>query len=101
MSADINTAYASLMGTRKHTALSFSSGENVQAVIAMLDIIAGGEGEFAKRPFCHGGGCTVVSPLQYGADNCEVAIECIEMNAPIWVVIAPPVSYTHLRAHET
>tara|TARA_B100001996_G_scaffold120914_1_gene91445 strand:- start:259 stop:1779 length:1521 start_codon:yes stop_codon:yes gene_type:complete len=89
MSADINTAYASLMGTRKHTALSFSSGENVQAVIAMLDIIAGGEGEFAKRPFCHGGGCTVVSPLQYGADNCEVAIESIEMNAPIWVVIAP------------
>ena len=89
MSADINTAYASLMGTKKHTALSFSSGENVQSVIAMLDIIAGGEGEFVKRPFCHGGGCTVVSPLQYGTDNCEVAIESIKMNAPIWVVIAP------------
>ena len=58
MSADINTAYASLMGTKKHTALSFSSGENVQSVITMLDIIAGGEGEFVKRPFCHGGGCT-------------------------------------------
>ncbi len=89
LSADVNTAYASLKGTAKHTALSFSSGENVEPVMAMLDIIAGGEGKFAKRPFCHGGGCTVVSPLQYGTDNCEVAIESIKMNAPIWVVIAP------------
>jgi len=89
LSADVNTAYASLMGTSKHTALSFSAGENVRPVMEMLDIIAGGEGKFAKRPFCHGGGCTVVSPLQYGTDNCDVALECIKMNAPIWVVIAP------------
>ena len=89
LAADVNTAYASLMGTSKHIALSFSSGENVKHVLQMLDIIAGGEGQFIKRPFCHGGGCTVVSPLQYGTDNCEVAIECLALNAPIWVVIAP------------
>ena len=55
----------------------------------MLEVIAGGEGKFLKRPFCHGGGCTVVSPLRYGTDNCEVAVASIEFNAPVWVVIAP------------
>ena len=87
--ADINTAYASLMGTQKHTALTFSDGKNVKPTLEMLDIIAGGEGEFIKRPFCHGGGCTIVSPLQYGTDNCEVALASLQLNAPIWVVIAP------------
>ena len=87
--ADINTAYASVIGTLKHTALTFSDGKHVKPTLEMLDIIAGGEGKFVKRPFCHGGGCTVVSPLEYGTDNCEVAIASLEMNAPIWVVIAP------------
>jgi len=87
--ADINTAYASIMGTTKNVALTFGSATHVKPAIEMLDIIAGGEGKFKKRPFCHGGGCTVVSPLRYGVDNCEVALASIEMNAPIWVVIAP------------
>jgi|TARA_B100000959_G_scaffold78320_1_gene83126 trimethylamine--corrinoid protein Co-methyltransferase len=87
--ADINTAYASIMGTTKNIALTFGSADHIKPTIEMLDIIAGGEGKFKKRPFCHGGGCTVVSPLRYGADNCEVAVASIEMNAPVWVVIAP------------
>ena len=92
--ADINTAYASLVGTKKHTALTFSDGKHVKPTLEMLDIIAGGEGQFVKRPFCHGGGCTVVSPLEYGTDNCEVAIASLEMQAPIWVVIAPQAGAT-------
>ena len=87
--ADINTAYASIAGTKKHTALTFSDGKHVKPTLEMLDIIAGGEGQFVKRPFCHGGGCTIVSPLQYGTDNCEVAVASLQLNAPIWVVIAP------------
>ena len=89
LKADINTAYASVVGTAKHVALTFGSGDHVKPTIEMLDMIAGGEGKFLKRPFAHGGGCTVVSPLRYGTDNCEVAVAAIEMNAPVWVVIAP------------
>jgi trimethylamine--corrinoid protein Co-methyltransferase len=89
LKTDINTAYASVVGTAKHTALTFANGKHIKPTIEMLDLIAGGEGKFLKRPFCHGGGCTVVSPLRYGNDNCEVAIASIEMNAPVWVVIAP------------
>ena len=87
--ADINTAYASLLGTQKHTALTFSEGVHIKPTLEMLDIIAGGDGKFIKRPFCHAGGCTVVSPLEYGTENCEVAIAALELQAPIWVVIAP------------
>ncbi len=89
LKTDINTAYASVVGTTKHTALTFASDKHVKPTIEMLEMIAGGEGKFLERPFCHGGGCTVVSPLRYGTDNCEVAIASIEMNAPVWVVIAP------------
>ncbi|MBT3992705.1 MAG: trimethylamine methyltransferase family protein [Gammaproteobacteria bacterium] len=89
LKTDINTAYASVQGTSKHTALTFADASHVEPTIEMLDIIAGGNGNFLKRPFCHGGGCTVVSPLRYGTDNCEVAIESIKFNAPVWVVIAP------------
>jgi len=89
LKTDINTAYASVVGTTKHTALTFGNGKHVKPTIEMLEVIAGGEGKFLKRPFCHGGGCTVVSPLRYGTDNCEVAVASIEFNAPVWVVIAP------------
>ena len=89
LNTDINTAYASVVGTTKHTALTFGNGKHVKPTIEMLEVIAGGEGKFLKRPFCHGGGCTVVSPLRYGTDNCEVAVASIEFNAPVWVVIAP------------
>ncbi len=89
LKTDINTAYASAVGTQKHTALTFASGDHVKPTIEMLDMIAGGEGKSVERPFAHGGGCTVVSPLRYGTDNCEVAVASIEMNAPVWVVIAP------------
>ncbi len=89
LTTDINTAYASVVGTTKHTALTFGNGKHVKPTIEMLEVIAGGEGKFLKRPFCHGGGCTVVSPLRYGTDNCEVAVASIEFNAPVWVVIAP------------
>ena len=65
LKADINTAYASVVGTEKHVALTFGSGDHVKPTIEMLDMIAGGEGKFLKRPFAHGGGCTVVSPLRY------------------------------------
>ena len=49
--ADINTAYASIMGTTKNVALTFGSANYVKPAIEMLDIIAGGEGKFKKDRF--------------------------------------------------
>ena len=91
---DINAAYASVSATRKHIELGFTRGAHVDAAIAMLDLVAGGEGRFAARPFCSTGGCPVVSPLNYATDNSEVCVEGIKLNAPVDVIICPQAGAT-------
>jgi len=91
---DINTAYASVAGTAKHVALTFNDASHVQPTLDMLHMIAGGERQFRERPFAHGGGCCVISPLRYGCDNAEVCVESIKFGAPVWVVMAPQAGAT-------
>ena len=94
LECDINTAYASVAGTCKHTALTFNEAAHVQPTLEMLYLIAGGEDKFRARPFCHGGGCAIVSPLQYGEDNAEVCVESTKFGSPIWIVVAPQAGAT-------
>jgi trimethylamine--corrinoid protein Co-methyltransferase len=94
LTCDINTAYASVAGTRKHTALTFNDARHVQPALEMLHMIAGGEKKWRERPFAHGGGCCVISPLRYGCDNAEVCVESIRFGAPVWVVMAPQAGAT-------
>jgi len=94
LQCDINTAYASIAGTTKHTALTFNDAANVEPTLEMLYTVAGGKKKFHERPFCHGGGCPVISPLKYGQDNSEVCVESIKFGAPVWMVVAPQAGAT-------
>jgi trimethylamine--corrinoid protein Co-methyltransferase len=94
LACDMNTAYASVAGTAKHTALTFGDYRNVDPVLEMLYMVAGGKDKFHERPFAHGGGCPVISPLRYGEDNCEVCVESVKFGAPVWVVVAPQAGAT-------
>jgi trimethylamine--corrinoid protein Co-methyltransferase len=94
LACDLNTAYASVAGTAKHTALTFGDAKNVEPTLEMLYMVAGGKDKFLERPFCHGGGCPVVSPLAYGEDNSEVCIESVKFGAPVWIVVAPQAGAT-------
>lgn len=94
LECDLNTAYASAAGTAKHTALSFNNASHVQPTLQMLHLMAGGETKFRERPFMHGGGCPVISPLQYGKDNSEVCLESTKFHAPVWIVVAPQAGAT-------
>ena len=94
LTCDINTAYASVAGTAKHVALTFNDARHVQPTLEMLQLIAGGEKKWRERPFAHGGGCCVISPLRYGCDNAEVCIESIKFGAPVWMVMAPQAGAT-------
>jgi len=94
LACDLNTAYASAAGTAKHTALTFNQAAHVQPTLEMLHLIAGGENKFRERPFMHGGGCPVISPLRYGKDNSEVCLESTKFHAPVWVVVAPQAGAT-------
>lgn len=91
---DINTAYASVAATTKHTALTFADATHIQPTLEMLQLVAGGEKRFADRPFCHGGGCPVISPLRYGRHNSEVCVEATKFGAPVWTVVAPQAGAT-------
>jgi trimethylamine--corrinoid protein Co-methyltransferase len=94
LACDMNTAYASVAGTAKHTALTFGDYKNVEPVLEMLYMVAGGKNKFHERPFAHGGGCPVISPLRYGEDNCEVCVESVKFGAPVWIVVAPQAGAT-------
>jgi len=91
---DINTAYASVTGTRKHSALTFAYAAHIEPTLEMLYMIAGGKKRFHERPFAHGGGCCVLSPLRYGRSNSEVCVESIKFGAPVWIVTAPQAGAT-------
>jgi trimethylamine--corrinoid protein Co-methyltransferase len=60
----------------------------------MLKTIAGSEKRWFDRPFCHGGGCPIVSPLRYARDNSEVCVESVKFGAPVWIVVAPQAGAT-------
>ncbi len=92
--ADINAAYACFAGTSKNISLSFASAANVEPVLQMAQLIAGGEQAFSERPFCSGGGCCVVSPLAYGEENSEVCIASTAFGSPVWIVVAPQAGAT-------
>lgn len=85
---DVNTAFALLKNTTKPTATSFTVAQNVAPIVEMLDIAAGGPGEFAKRPFLKAHISPVISPMRYGEDAVDVVYECIRHNIPMSCITA-------------
>ena len=91
---DINVAYAALAGQNKPFSFSCATVGHVDDLVAMFDLVAGGEGEFLKRPFCSIGGCPIVSPLRFGKDNAEVLVRTAELGLAADIAIAPQAGAT-------
>lgn len=85
---DVNTAYALMRGTTKPVATAFTVAENVAPIVHLFDIAAGGEGQFAKRPFVKTHISPVISPMRYGEDAVDVVYKCIEHNIPMSCITA-------------
>lgn len=85
---DINTAYALIKNTTKPIGTAITEAQNVEKVIAMMDIAAGGLGEFAKRPFLKAHISPVISPMRYGEDAVDVLYECIRLGMPVSCITA-------------
>lgn len=88
LALDINTAYALMAGTQKHVGTAITLPENVGAVVALFDIVAGGEGKFKERPFCKLHTSPIVPPLRYGADALGVIVEAMKHGFPINAITA-------------
>ncbi|MEO0402055.1 MAG: trimethylamine methyltransferase family protein [Pseudomonadota bacterium] len=87
-SLDINTAYALMRGTTKPVATAFTLAEHVAPIVAMFDMLAGGTGEFAKRPFVKAHISPVISPMRFGADAVETVYACLDHNIPVSCITA-------------
>ncbi len=85
---DVNTAYCLMRGTQKPVGTNFTIGEHVDPIVDMFDTIAGGEGKFAKKPFCKAHISPIISPMRYGEDAFDVALACIRHGMPINSIIA-------------
>ena len=85
---DVNTVYALVKNTTKPVATSFTLAEYVKPIVQMLDIVAGGEGAFSKRPFVKAHISPVISPLRFGEDAVDVVYACIAHNIPMSCITA-------------
>ena len=88
LSLDVNTAYVSLAGTSKHIGMSFFQPEHVREITRMFDWVAGGEGEFRKRPFCTLLCCHVVPPMRFAEESCAALEEGVRQGYPVQLISA-------------
>ncbi len=85
---DINTAYAVMSGTAKPCGVSIIAPENVAPTVAMFDMVAGGEGRFREKPFCHMSSCYIVPPLRFTSEACETLEGAVRHGMPVILVCA-------------
>jgi len=85
---DINTAYALITNTTKPVATAFTLAEHVAPIVEMLDIAAGGQGQFAERPFLKAHISPVISPMRFGEDAVDVIYACAANNIPMSCITA-------------
>jgi trimethylamine--corrinoid protein Co-methyltransferase len=91
---DLNVAYVAATATGKPCEMTFQQAKNIGAVIGLFDMVLGGEGRFAKRPFVSFGGCPIVSPLKFGEDNLQVLVETSRRGLINDIAIAPQAGAT-------
>ena len=91
---DVNTIYACAAGTRKHIATSISRGDHLYRLLPLLDQLAGGAGEFVKRPFCTVHATTVVSPMNFAEESLDVACAAVDIGMPIHLQTGPQAGAT-------
>lgn len=85
---DINTAYATMVGTRKHIGTSFMQADNVAPTIDMFDMVLGGPGRFAERPFCHLHAAMMLPPLRFSIDTAHVMVAAMAHGMPVSAITA-------------
>ncbi len=88
MEMDVNTCYASVMGTTKHVGSSWVLPEHLAASMKMLHHIAGGENKWRERPFVSMSCCFVVPPLKFADDACATMELGIREGMPILLLSA-------------
>ena len=80
---DMTTAYAVMCSTTKPGGSSWFEPEWVYESVEMFDLVLGGEGEFAKRPFIAANNTFVVPPLRFAYDSARCLVAQVRTGMPI------------------
>jgi trimethylamine--corrinoid protein Co-methyltransferase len=86
---DVNKFFASLNNTTKHVMSGLTQLSQLDNVVRMAQIIAGGENSFKDNPIISFITCTVKSPLQLVDDTTQKAIEIAKRGIPLVLSSSP------------
>jgi len=86
---DVNKFFACLDNTTKHVMAGLTSLKQLDSVVKMAEIVAGGEEQFKENPVISFITCLVKSPLQFVDDTSQTLIEICRRGLPVVVSVAP------------
>lgn len=86
---DVNKYFASLNNTTKHVMAGLTSLGQLDNVVKMAEIIAGGAEKLQENPIISFITCLVKSPLQFVDDTTETYIEICKRGLPVVVSSSP------------
>lgn len=86
---DVNKYFASLNNTTKHVMAGLTTLSQLDNVVAMAELIAGGKEKLKENPLISFITCLVKSPLQFVNDTTETFIEVCKRGLPIVVSSSP------------
>ncbi|MFA4916969.1 MAG: trimethylamine methyltransferase family protein [Syntrophales bacterium] len=91
---DVNKYFASLNNTTKHVMAGLTSLNQLDNVVHMAEIIAGGKEQLRENPIISFITCLVKSPLQFVEDTTDTFIELCKRGLPVVVSSAPQAGST-------
>ncbi|MFC1995295.1 trimethylamine methyltransferase family protein [Chloroflexota bacterium] len=91
---DVNKFFASLNNTTKHVMSGLTSLKQLDNVVNMAKLIAGGEDELRENPIISFITCLVKSPLQFVEDTTNTFVEICRRGLPVVVSSSPQAGTT-------
>ena len=86
---DVNKFFASLNNTTKHVMSGLTQLNQLDNVVKMAQIVAGGEDKLRENPIISFITCTIKSPLQLVDDTTQKAIEIARRGIPLVISSSP------------
>lgn len=91
---DVNKYFASLNNTTKHVMAGLTSLKQLDNLVKMAELIAGGKEELKENPIISFITCLVKSPLQFVEDTTDTMIALCRRGLPVVVSSAPQAGST-------
>ena len=86
---DVNKFFTALNNTTKHVMSGLSELDQLDNVVKMAQIIAGGEEKLKENPLISFITCVIKSPLQLVDDTSQKAIEIVKKGIPLVISSSP------------